>query len=1246
MRIPARIKIGLLALGAAAFLAVLLLVVFPTAVANSPGARRLLERRLEAETQARVSFDTLRVRLIPRPCATLGELRLSRPQGPTLEAPQLEFCLDLFALLRGRIALAAIALEAPLIRAALPAGGGPSPGWPEVSAFPRLAEGIARSLPAARIVLRGGRLLLEESGGRVFLFRDLAFTLQRGGEELSWSATGAAEGIGSFSFSGRSEGKAGPAKAQLLARDVQPARLQETFLPGGPLRIAAGAIETLQAEAVFRDAGASSITLAVEGADLLLEAAGRSTPLAIERLEAQIEQEGPRRLLSVPALSFRNPKAALTLEAVVDERLTPRIQVAIAGRADVEGARAAALALLGGFEDVRLIFEVLRAGNAPEVEVRLAGDTWSDLDRLKTLWLRGRLEEGRIRLPWVDLDLEAVNGEARIERGILHGRALSARTLGATGTEGSLDVGLSAADPLLNLDIAVEAELSPLPGLLARLVRIPAFREQMALVRDFSGTAQGRLKLSGTHEDVAVSVSARELDLRGRYLPLPGPIALRGGSFDLEGRQLRIAGVEAELGDSRFRGLGFDCLAGDGGEIRLEAAAEEAEIDLAQAGAFFSRRFPAGGLAVERGRLSLRRVRFAGKPREAATWRLSAAGDLRGLSLEADFLPGPLKVDQAGIEFGGAGLAFRSPGIELSRSRVSSLEGAFRWAKDSGVDIQAARLQIDARDLLALIAAAATPAAAWLHPQEASGTLRVRDLDARIPLPGRQAEGPFLRASIEDAAIEGAFPGGRFALRAAEAVLAGESFSLAGESLSFGGATARDAVLAFDPERRFRLATPEARIEAVEFFPFLRLFPQVGREISEIENAGGVLRLSDVDIDLPLDGSGAARLAFEAAPEEFFLAGPFLGAPLRLAGGRLQAGMRDGPGGGVRLTLAGVEAGLGVNSARVDGTIESGGKELRLALDLALPVLDVARLAEDLEPLARRRGAGRPEPTGRIRLAVERALIDGIEIAPLRLSLEPGGGGGVAWIERGALCGMLFMGRVGFAGSAIDGYLVPVVDARPLEETVPCLTSEASFVSGNFNLDGALEAQGTIAELLRSAKGSFRFVAEDGTIRKSPFFARLFTVLNLTEIYRGSLPDFESRGFDYRRSTAELELAGGKLSVRDWTIDGPTLWMGGRGEIDLLRRNLDFTLMVSPFKTIDRIVNRIPGLGWILGGRLVAVPIKATGDLKDPKIVPLSPEAVGTSLLEMLKRTILLPVRIIQPLIPGMEEIESGTITR
>jgi hypothetical protein len=37
---------------------------------------------------------------------------------------------------------------------------------------------------------------------------------------------------------------------------------------------------------------------------------------------------------------------------------------------------------------------------------------------------------------------------------------------------------------------------------------------------------------------------------------------------------------------------------------------------------------------------------------------------------------------------------------------------------------------------------------------------------------------------------------------------------------------------------------------------------------------------------------------------------------------------------------------------------------------------------------------------------------------------------------------------------------------------------------------------------------------------------------------------------------------------------------------------------------------------------------------------------VGTSILEMMKRTLMLPIQIIQPLVPGMEEQGNTTITR
>jgi hypothetical protein len=249
-------------------------------------------------------------------------------------------------------------------------------------------------------------------------------------------------------------------------------------------------------------------------------------------------------------------------------------------------------------------------------------------------------------------------------------------------------------------------------------------------------------------------------------------------------------------------------------------------------------------------------------------------------------------------------------------------------------------------------------------------------------------------------------------------------------------------------------------------------------------------------------------------------------------------------------------------------------------------------------------------------------------------------------IERSSFCGMLFIGRLAFDGPLVDAYLVPVVDVMPLDRVVSCLTQETSIYTGNFNLNGALKVKARREDLVKALSGELLLVAEDGTIRQSIFFARLFALLNLTEIYRGTLPDFNSRGLDYKRLSAAIEVKEGKIMVKDWTIDGRTVWIGSRGEIDIATQEIDFTIMVSPFKTIDRIINSIPGLRWILGGRLVAIPMKALGHLEDPQIVPLSPAAVGTSILEMVERTLMLPIEIFQPLVPGIEGGPSGTISR
>jgi uncharacterized protein YhdP len=178
-------------------------------------------------------------------------------------------------------------------------------------------------------------------------------------------------------------------------------------------------------------------------------------------------------------------------------------------------------------------------------------------------------------------------------------------------------------------------------------------------------------------------------------------------------------------------------------------------------------------------------------------------------------------------------------------------------------------------------------------------------------------------------------------------------------------------------------------------------------------------------------------------------------------------------------------------------------------------------------------------------------------------------------------------------------------------------------------------AQGRPEELLKSMEGNIEFHAKGGRIDYALGLVRIMEFLNVTEIYRGKLPDLRKEGLRYNRITIKVALQKEKMIFKEWTLDGPTMEIAGQGEIDLADQKINFTVLVAPLKTVDRILKSIPLVNHIFAGTLLIIPVKVRGDLNDPRVTPLSPSAVGTELLTMMKRTLGLPFKVIEPLLPG-----------
>ena len=80
---------------------------------------------------------------------------------------------------------------------------------------------------------------------------------------------------------------------------------------------------------------------------------------------------------------------------------------------------------------------------------------------------------------------------------------------------------------------------------------------------------------------------------------------------------------------------------------------------------------------------------------------------------------------------------------------------------------------------------------------------------------------------------------------------------------------------------------------------------------------------------------------------------------------------------------------------------------------------------------------------------------------------------------------------------------------------------------------------------------------------------------------------------------------------------------------------MDVTALIAPLKTIDFFIKKIPIVRDILGGSLISIPVGIKGSLENPNVTPIPPSAVGSGLLGIIKRTLQLPVKIIQPVSPN-----------
>ena len=909
-------------------------------------------------------------------------------------------------------------------------------------------------------------------------------------------------------------------------------------------------------------------------------------------------QEGLQ--VDLKELQAEHPPLHLSGQAIINPS-APLFKIELMGRhLIIDPLREASMTLAGDDETVEGIFDVLRGGSVPWIRFSTRGQRVEDMGIFRNMTINGVVDNGKLFIPGAELDLTRVSGTADISQGILKGSNLRAAYDETTGADGRLWLDLDQDEDVpFFLEIDVEADLAPLPTLLEQWVDDQTFKGEMRRIRNVSGKAKGMLILDSRGHAMDVTVDVTRCRFDAEYDRLPAKLSITEGMVQYTEDRIQVIQMSGKISSSVFTGLTAQVAFGDTALIQVDNAAARLAINqigpwLTSYGVFEALPF---GLNFEDGWLKLNRLKMAGPLLAPGQWAFNTQGTLSHLGIISPSLPGP--ADVASIQFQASADKLEIPTAHLLMTDADLAFSDTRFLFENH----------------ALVAGAMT----------ANGTLgpvSEKWASDRIELgtPWR-LKSP---VALSDTTITWAMEG--------EKTFLGQ--------ITTGGGTQLSLDLKMDGEKlRHQTLIVNDQDSHAE------LQVAFGPDHLEIDFNG---RVSSATIERMMQenryASGRMEGQFKARiypkhPGSSSVSGELkaynINQPLRMAHtlyiDELALKTQDN-----KVLLAPAVLVVDGQTHRVTGSIDFEDDAY---------VLDLVHKATDFElSLPETPSPDMPQPDtddfsiwdlplrGRIISRLDSFTLGKLQWSPFNATVQIDTSNWDFHIEDAALCGVATTGNVRVTPDRMAITLVPEAQGGDLDLSMTCLLEKPDLIDGRFDLAGRLETEGPPGQLSQAVRGQMALNAQDGRIYRFNLLSKALAVVNVTEIFRGKLPDLMQGGLAYERIDIQVDIEDSLLTIKQAVIDGKSANIAGQGTVNLVTGDTDMIILVAPFKTIDALVRYTPVINDWLGGTLVSIPVRVTGAFSDPTVTPLSPTAVGSSLMDLMKRTVNLPIKIVEPL--------------
>jgi len=183
-------------------------------------------------------------------------------------------------------------------------------------------------------------------------------------------------------------------------------------------------------------------------------------------------------------------------------------------------------------------------------------------------------------------------------------------------------------------------------------------------------------------------------------------------------------------------------------------------------------------------------------------------------------------------------------------------------------------------------------------------------------------------------------------------------------------------------------------------------------------------------------------------------------------------------------------------------------------------------------------------------------------------------------------------------------------------------------------LDGDFFVNGEIgANYLPSSYGNFSILVHDGVLHEFPVLSKIFSLLNVSQLFAFQLPDMDQEGMPFNKLTGHFTLDKGVLGTEDLKIESEAMNQSYMGELNLVDKMADYSVAIHPLGTVDKIVSRVPIAGWLLTGEdraLLTAHFSVKGKFGDHSVSAMPLDTLTEPTIGLLRRALGLPFKLLE----------------